>query len=104
MKTDKIYTDTQRTQIISSFRSVKHDSLAGYSIRLFAKTAHEKSDNDILVALKGICDQITDNPSIMMRVLGDQWVYLKHMAFDAYKKSTKCTTTLTPHLAGVSEL
>lgn len=88
--TQQIYSPDQRAQIITSMQNVKHDSIAGYSIRLFANTAKQKSDKEIAEALKNICNQIVDNPLTMMRVLGNQWPYLKHMAFDASKTSKQC--------------
>jgi hypothetical protein len=89
MKTT-IYTTEQREQIISSMQNVQHDSIAGYSIRLFAKTARVKADKDIVDALNNIGNQITDNPRTMMRVLGNQWDFLKNMAFKASKIQRQC--------------
>lgn len=80
MKTQH-FDSTDREEIISSLEKVKHDSIAGYSIRLFAKDAREKPDTAIIECLRGIGKQIVDNPGAMMRVLGNQFFFIKKWAF-----------------------
>lgn len=66
-----------KARILDSLAKVKGNSFAAFCIQLFVKNAHIKTDYEVKQMVKGLQSQINDNPAVLMRVLGNQYDFIR---------------------------
>jgi len=71
------FTTALKARILDSLSKVKGNSFAAFCIKLFVKNAHIKSDYEVKQMVKGLQSQINDNPAALMRVLGNQYDFIR---------------------------
>lgn len=71
------FTTALKARILDSLAKVKGNSFAAFCIKLFVKNAHIKTDYEVKQMVKGLQSQINDNPAVLMRVLGNQYDFIR---------------------------
>lgn len=77
----KALSTAMKAQILSSLGKVSPETFVGYSIRHFVKTAHLKTDSQVISMIEGLQDQNWDNAKVMKSCLGSEYEFLMNINF-----------------------
>lgn len=69
-----------KAQILDRMTKVDQNSITGYSMHLFAREAHLKSDAQVIEAVTSIQSQIHDCECVMRRILMNQFDFFKNLS------------------------